>query len=180
MADGPAFLKKISGQVHSSVSRGAFPNAMADGLAFIYLFPPSCIHPCPGEHSRMPLPTDLYSFIYFWTGAFIRVQVSIPKCHGRRTGIYLFISGQVHSSMSRGAFQNAMADGPAFFYFFPDRCILPCPGEHSQMPWLMDLHLYIYFHPAAPTHVPVSIPKCHGQLTCIYLFISRQVHSSVS
>src|SRR6266699_819871 len=65
-----------------------------------------------------------------------------------------------------------MADGLAFIYLFPDRCIHPCPGEHSRMPWPMDLHLYIYFHPAASTHVPVSIPECHGQWTGIFCFFS--------
>src|SRR6266567_3166267 len=114
---------------------------MADRPAFIYLFPPSCIHPCPGEHSRMPWPMDLHLFIYFQTDAFIHVQVSIPECHGQRTSI---------------------------FCFFSDRCIHPCLGEHSQMPWPTDLHLYIYFHPAASTHVLVSIPECHGQWTCIF------------
>src|SRR6266567_3080451 len=151
---------------------------MANGLAIIYLFPDRCIHPCPGEHSRMPWPMDLHLYIYFHPAASTHVLVSIPECHCRPTSIYLFISGQVHSSMSRGAFPNAMADGPAFFYFFPDRCIHPCPGEHSRMPWPMHLHLYIYFHPAVSTHVPVSIPECHGQPTCIYLFISGQVHAS--
>src|SRR6266567_294034 len=91
---------------------------MADGLAIIYLLPDGCIHLCPGEHSQMPWPTDRQLFIYFWTGGFIHVQVSIPECHGQRTGNYLFISGQVHSSVSRGAFLNTMADGLAFFNFF--------------------------------------------------------------
>src|SRR6266700_342504 len=150
------------------------------GPAFIYLFPARCIHPYPGEHSRMPWLMDLHLFIYFWTGAFIHVQVSIPECHGQQTGIYLFISGQVHSSVSRGAFLNAMADGPAFFYFFPDRCILPCAGEHSRMPWPTDLQLFIYFRTGAFICVQVSIPDCHGQWTSNYLFISGQVHSSVS
>jgi hypothetical protein len=88
-----------------------YANAMANGPAFIYLVPPSCIHLCPGEHSQMPWLMDLHLFIYFWTGASIHVPVSISECHGQRTCIYLFISSQVHSSV---------------------------PGEHSQMPWLTD------------------------------------------
>src|SRR6266567_3411999 len=126
---------------------------MADGLAIIYLFPDRCIHPCPGEHSRMPWLMDLHLYIYFHPAASTHILVSIPECHGRPTCIY---------------------------FLFPDRCIHPCPGEHSRMPWPMHLHLYIYFHPAASTHAPVSIPKCHGRWTSNHLFISRQVHSSVS
>src|SRR6266567_1335453 len=91
---------------------------MGDVPAFIYLFPPSCIHTCPSEHSQMSWPTDLHLFISFQPGASTRVPVSIPDCNGRRTCIFLVLSGQVHSSMSRGAFPNAMADGPAFFLFF--------------------------------------------------------------
>src|SRR6266567_2574622 len=104
---------------------------MADGPAFFYFFPARCIHPCPSEHFRMPWPTDLHFFISFQAGASIRVPVSIPECYRRQTCIFLFLSGQVHPSMSWSAFPNAMADGPAFFYFFPDRCIHLCPGEHS-------------------------------------------------
>src|SRR6266567_1737343 len=119
-------------------------------------------------------------FVSFRTGASNHVQVSIPECHGQRTGNYLFISGQVHSSVSRGAFLNAMADGPAFFYFFLDRCILPCPGENSRMPWPTDLHLFIYFQTGTFIHVPVSIPECHSRRTCIYIFISTQLYPSIS
>src|SRR6266567_3678425 len=126
---------------------------MADGPAFIYLFPDRCIHPCPGEHSRMPWLMDLHLYIYFHPAASTHIPVSIPKCHGRLTCYYLFISRQVYSSVSRGAFPNAMAHGPAFIYLFPPSCIHPYPGEHSRMPWPTDLHLF---------------------------FISRQVHSSVS
>src|SRR6266567_3517866 len=142
---------------------------MADAPAFIYLFPPSCIHPCPSEHSRMPWPTDLHLFIYFRTGAFIRVQVSIPechgqltciylfcfrtgaficvqvsipKCHGRRTGIYLFISGQVHASNPRQAFPSAKADGPVFIYIFPTSCMHTISDHHSTV--LEPLYRYIF------------------------------------
>src|SRR6266567_3657277 len=128
----------------------------------------------------MPWPMDWQLFIYFQTGAFICVQVSIPKCHGQQTGNYLFISRQVDSSMSMGAFPNAMANGAAFIYLFPPSCIHPCPSEHSRMPWLTDLYLFIYFQTGAFIHVQVSIPECHGRRTGIYLFISGQVHSSMS
>src|SRR6266567_3111805 len=109
---------------------------MANGPAFIYLFLDRCIHPCPGEHSRMPWPMDLHLYIYFHPAASIHVPVSIPKCHGRPTCI---------------------------FYFFLDRCILPCPGEHSRMPWPMDLQLFIYFWTGVFIRVQGSIPECHGQ-----------------
>src|SRR6266567_1082483 len=99
---------------------------MADRSAFIYLFPDRCIHLYPGEHSRMLWLMDGHFFISFWTGASICVQVSIPKCHGRWSCI---------------------------FYLFLDGCIHLCPGEHSQMPWPMELH---------------------------FLFISGQVHSFMS
>src|SRR6266567_4459263 len=128
----------------------------------------------------MPWLMDLHLYIYFHTAASICVQVSIPECHGRRTGNYLFISGQVHSSMSRRAFPNAMANGPAFIYLFPPSCIHPCPGEHSRMPLPTDQHLFIYFWTGAFICVQGSIPKCHGQWTSIFLFLSRQVHSSMS
>src|SRR6266567_2281856 len=71
------------------------------GLHFFYFFLARCIHPCPGEHSRMPSPTDLLFFISFQTGASIHVLVSIPESHRRRTCIFLFLSSQVHPSMSR-------------------------------------------------------------------------------
>src|SRR6266568_5167430 len=128
----------------------------------------------------MPWPTDRHLFIYFWTGAFFRVQVSIPECHGRRTGNYLFISRQVHSSVSRGAFPNAMAHGPEFIYLFPPSCIHSYPGEHSRMPWPTDLYSFIYFWTGAFIRVQVSISECHGQWTCIYIFISTELHPPMS
>src|SRR6266700_2562146 len=128
----------------------------------------------------MPWPTDRHLFIYFQTGAFIHVQVSIPECHGRRTGIFLLISGKVHSSVCRWAFPIAMTDGPAFISFFPARYIHPCPGEDSRMPWPMDQQLFIYFWTGAFIRVQVSIPECHGRWTCIYIFISTQLHPSMS
>src|SRR6266567_4095914 len=102
---------------------------------------------------------------------------------------------------------NAIADGPAFFYFFPARCIHLCPGEHSlipsptdlhffyffparcihlcpsehsRMPSPMDLHFFISFRTGASIHVPVSIPECYRQRTCIFLFLSSQMHPSMS
>src|SRR6266567_3091502 len=106
-------------------------------------------------------PTDLHFFISFQPGASIHVPVSIPECHGRRTCIFLFLSSQVHPSMSRLAFLNAIADGPAFFYFFPARCIHPCPSEHSRIPLPMDLLFFISFQAGASIRVPVSIPECY-------------------
>src|SRR6266567_3880472 len=100
---------------------------MADGPAFFYFFPDWCIHPCPSEHSRIPLPTDLL-----------------------------------------------------FFTFFPDRCIHPCPSEHSRIPLPTDLLFFISFQSGASIHVPVSIPECYRRRTCIFLFLSGQVHPSMS
>src|SRR6266567_2578088 len=99
----------------------------------------------------MPWPTDLHLFLSFWTGAFIRVQVSIPECHGRWTSI---------------------------FYFFLDRCMHPCPGEHSRMPWPMDLHFYFFFpdrcmHPIPDKHFRVPKP------TDLHLFIFLQPVASI-
>src|SRR6266567_3939613 len=110
-----------------------------------------------GQYMQMPWPMDQHLFIYFHTVASIHVPVSIPECHGRLTGIFLLISGQVHSSVCRWAFPNAMADGPAFIYLFPDRCIDPCPGEHSRMPWPMDRQFFISFRTGAFFRVQVSI-----------------------
>src|SRR6266567_3825737 len=87
---------------------------MADRPVFFYFFPDCCIHPCPGEHSRMPWPTHLYFFISFWTGAFIHVQVSIPECHGQWTCIFYFFSEQVHTSNPGQAFPSVKADVPVF------------------------------------------------------------------
>src|SRR6266567_2367304 len=64
---------------------------MADGPAFIYLFPPSCIHPCSGEHSRMPWPTDLYLFIFLQPVACIQARISIPQCLSHYIGIYFLL-----------------------------------------------------------------------------------------
>src|SRR6266699_2559406 len=90
---------------------------MADGPAFFYFFPDRCIHPCPSEHSRIPLPTDLLFFISFQAGASIRVSVSIPECYRRQTCIFLFFSGQMHPSISLLSFPNPIADSPPFFLF---------------------------------------------------------------
>src|SRR6266567_4412457 len=98
-------------------------------------------------------PTDLLFFISFHPGASIHVPVSIPECHGRRTCV---------------------------FYFFPARCIHPCPSEHSQISWPTDQHFFISFQIGASIHVPVSIPKSHCRRTSFFLFLSRQVHPSVS
>src|SRR6266567_1313765 len=96
---------------------------MADRPAIFYFFPDRCIHPCPSEHSRIPLLTDLLCFISFQPGASIRVLVSIPECYRRRTYI---------------------------------------------------------FQPDASISVPVSIPESHWQQTSFFLFLSSQVHPSVS
>src|SRR6266567_2249270 len=94
--------------------------------------------------------------------------------------LFLASASQVHPSMCRLGFLNARDARPAFVYFFPARCIHPCPGEHSQVLWPMDLHLFIAFQTGASIHVPVSIAECHGRRTCIFLFLSGQVHSSMS
>src|SRR6266567_2363780 len=125
-------------------------------------------------------PTDLHFFISFQAGASIRFPVSNPECYHRRTSFFLFLSGQVHPSVSWRAFLNAITDGPAFFYFFLARCIHPCPGEHFRMPWPTDLHFFISFRPGASILVPVSIHECYRRRTCIFLFLSGQVHPSMS
>src|SRR6266567_4532809 len=123
---------------------------------------------------------DLLFFISFQPGASIHVPVSIPKCHGRWTCIFLFLSRQVHPCMSQLAFLNAIADGPPFVYFFPARCIHPCPGEHFRMPWPTDLHFFIFDRTGASIHVPVSSPKSHCRRTSFFLFLSSQMHPSMS
>src|SRR6266702_2743341 len=105
----------------------------------------------------MPWLTDLHFFISFRPGAYICAQVSIPECHGRRTCIFLF--------------------------FFPDRCIHPCPSEHSRIPLPTDLFFFISFQAGASICVPVSIPECHCRRTCIFLFFFRtgaSIHVPVS
>src|SRR6266567_1798215 len=106
---------------------------MADGPAFFYFFPDRCIHPCPSEHSRIPLPKDLHFFISFQPDASICVLVSIPKCHGRRTSIFLFFSRQMHASNPGQAFPSAKADGPAFIYISPASCIHTSSAQYSTV-----------------------------------------------
>src|SRR6266567_2505453 len=65
----------------------------------------------------------------------------------------------------------AMADGPAFIYLFLDRCIHPCPGEHSQMPWPMDLYLFIFLQLVACIQALISIPQCLSHSIGIYFLL---------
>jgi len=144
------------GQMDASKPRQIVLSARAHGPALFYVCPARCIYLCP--ETFLNGRADRLAFFYF----------------------FLASASQVHPSMCRLGFLNARDARPAFVYFFPARCIHPCPGEHSRVPWPTDLHLFIAFQPGAFTHVQVSIPKCHGQWTCIYLFLSSQVHPSVS
>src|SRR6266567_2391544 len=111
-------------------------------LQFCHVCPARCIYLCP--ETFLNGRAERLAFFYF----------------------FLASASQVHPSMCRLGFLNAWDARPAFVYFFLARCIHPCPGEHSRMPWLLDLHLFIYFWTGASICVQVSIPESHGQQTC--------------
>src|SRR6266567_2974258 len=64
-----------------------------------------------------------------------------------------------------------MADRPAFFYFFPDRCIHPIPDKHFRVPKPTDLHLFIFLHPVASIQALLSIPQCLSHHISIYFLL---------
>src|SRR6266581_2350359 len=64
-----------------------------------------------------------------------------------------------------------MADGPAFFYFFLDRCMHPIPDKHFRVPKPTDLHLFIFLHPVASIQALLSIPPCLSHHIGIYFLL---------
>ncbi len=165
-------------EMHESHPREAF-----DEPALFYFLVAKCMNPRSDKHFQRPGLIDLHCCRFLWRDVCIQSETNISKCKSQWMCIVSFFFGQMDASKPRQIVLSARAHGPALFYVCPARCIYLCPetflnGRADR------LAFYLFISgkckPGASIHVQIRISECQGCQTCICLFLSSQVHPSVS